>query len=224
MNKNLNNNRNGEASLTGTNDKTSTISGLEALLKAQGTRDYPPVDDWNPSCCGDIGLTISADGTWYYRGSAITRPALVRLFASVLRRDEDGAHYLVTPVEKIAIEVADAPFLAVELEVSGHGRQQGLVFRTNVDDLVRCGTDHKLRFEIDGPTGGLKPYIGVRGRLEALVSRTLSFDLVELALDGDRNENGLMGVWSDGVFFPLPEQSDLDEHAVGSRTSMSGLK
>src|SRR5262245_51830070 len=122
------------------------ISGLEALLKEQAGTQLPPVERWNPPYCGDIGLAIRADGTWFYQGSPIGRKPLVKLFARVLRRDEDGRHYLVTPMEKVDIAVADAPFLAVEMDVAGQGPDQLLTFRTNVDDVVRCGHRHPLRF------------------------------------------------------------------------------
>ena len=110
------------------------------------TRRPAPVENWHPPYCGDIGLKIRRDGTWLYRDSPIRRPALVKLFAGVLRKDEDARTYLVTPAEKVDVEVEDAPFLAVEMEASGAGREQQLVFRTNVDDVVACGPEHPLRF------------------------------------------------------------------------------
>jgi len=175
------------------------IAGLEALLKEQAGVRLPPVERWNPPYCGDIGLAIRADGTWLYQGSPIGRKPLVKLFARVLRRDEDGRHYLVTPVEKVDVVVADAPFLAVEMEVAGRGREQLLTFRTNVDDVVRCDRDHPLEFIPEPHSGGLKPYLLVRGRLEALVTRALYYDLVELAHETDNR----LGLWSGGAFFPL---------------------
>jgi uncharacterized protein len=171
---------------------------LEDLLKQAGAHEAAPVERWNPPYCGDIGLAIGADGSWSYQGSPIPRPTLVRLFARVLRRDEDGRFYLVTPAEKVDVAVADAPFMAVEMEATGRGREQSLLFRTNVDDVVRCGAEHPLRF---APGDELKPYVHVRGRLEALVARALVYDLVELAEEGP---DGVAGLWSDGAFFPLP--------------------
>ena len=172
-----------------TEQSSIRISGLEALLSAQaGGKGPPPVDKWNPPYCGDIGMAIKADGTWIYQKSPIGRMPLVKLFASVLRRDEDGKHYLVTPVEKVDVAVADAPFLAVEMEIQGAGRQAQIMFRTNVDDIVACGTDHPLRFIEEAGSGGLKPYLLVRGRLEALVTRALYYDLVELAEAEERRE------------------------------------
>ena len=124
---------------------------------------------------------------WFYQGSPIGRMPLVKLFAGVLRKDEDGKHYLVTPAEKVDVAVDDAPFLAVEMEVKGSGREQSLTFRTNVDDIVEAGPEHPIRFVVEPGSEGLKPYLLVRGRLEALVTRALYYDLVELAVeDGDR--------------------------------------
>jgi hypothetical protein len=183
------------------------LAGLEALLKAQAGDRLPPVERWNPPYCGDIGMAIQRDGTWLYQRSPIGRKALVKLFSRVLRKDEDGRHYLVTPVEKVDVAVADAPFLAVEMEVQGQGPEQRLIFRTNVDDVVRCGPSHPLRFVVEEGSGGLKPYLLVRGRLEALVTRAVYYDLVELALEG---EDGSLGVWSDGAWFAMPESEGSD--------------
>jgi hypothetical protein len=179
---------------------TNRISGLETLLKSQGGKGPAPVEKWNPPYCGDIGMAIRSDGVWLYQGSPIGRMPLVKLFAGVLRKDADGKHYLVTPVEKIDVAVADAPFLAVEMEVRASGRNQSLTFRTNVDDIVEAGPAHPIRFEVEEGSGGLKPYLLVRGRLEALATRALYYDLVELAVE----ETGLgLGLWSGGAFFPM---------------------
>jgi hypothetical protein len=169
------------------------------------------VERWDPPYCGDIGLRIRSDGVWLYRNSPIGRHALVKLFAGVLRKDADGRHYLVTPTEKIDVAVDDAPFLAVEMEARGSGRDRKLMFRTNVDDIVTAGPEHPLRFEIESGSGGLKPYLHIRGRLEALVTRALLYDLVELAAeDGGRGP----GLWSGGTFFPLPDAApDTRHHA-----------
>lgn len=177
---------------------------LGSLLAGASTARRPaPVDEWNPPYCGDIGLKILADGTWLYQGSAIGRPALVKLFAGVLRRDADGRFFLVTPAEKVDVEVEDAPFLAVEMEVQGEGREQQLLFRTNVDDVVTCGPTHPLRFARQAPSDGLKPYLLVRGRLEALLTRALVHDLVALAVEEPRESQRVTGIWSGGAFFPL---------------------
>lgn len=178
---------------------TGGLAGLEALLKEQAGDRLPPVDTWNPPYCGDIGMRIARDGVWHYQGSPIGRKPMVKLFSRVLRRDEDGRFYLVTPVEKVDVAVDDAPFLAVEMDVSGSGADQSLIFRTNVDDAVRCGSANPLRFVAEEASGGLKPYVLVRGRLEALVTRAVYYDLVEIAVE----HRSQTGIWSDGAFFPL---------------------
>jgi hypothetical protein len=176
-------------------------SGLAALAAEVGQLAKPrPVERWNPPFCGDIDMEIAADGSWSYMGTPIGREALVRLFASILRREPDGRHVLVTPVEKVGIRVADAPFLAVEMTADELGADQVLSFRTNVGDIVAAGPDNPLRFAIEAGTGGLKPYLLVRGRLEALVSRSRAQELVDLAVEAD----GASGIWSGGQFFALP--------------------
>ncbi len=179
------------------------IAGLEALLKAADGDRLPPVESWHPPYCGDIGMAIRSDGVWMYQGSPIGRKPLVRLFSRVLRRDADGRHYLVTPVEKVDVAVADAPFLAVEMEVAGQAAAQTLTLRTNVDDIVVCGPDHPLRFVEEQGSGGLKPYVRVRGRLDALLTRAIYYDLVELAVEGVCDDRRVLGIWSGGAFFPL---------------------
>ncbi len=181
--------------------------GLEALMRAageglSGAAGPRPVESWNPPHCGDIGLKICADGTWLYQSSPIGRIAIVKLFASILRKDADGKTYLVTPAEKIDVTVEDAPFLAVELALSGVAEQQALTFRTNVDDVVTVDAAHPIRFQPQAPDGGLKPYVLVRGRLEALVTRAVHADLVALAVPRDGHGSAL-GVWSSGVWWQL---------------------
>ena len=176
--------------------------GLAGLVAQAGqTARARPVDRWNPPYCGEIDMRIAADGTWFYRGSPIGREAWVRLFASILRREPDGRHVLVTPVEMVGIEVEDAPFLAVEMTAAGEGSERKLTFRTNVGDIVQAGPDCPLRFAAESGTGGLKPYLRVRGRLEALLSRALVHELV---LMGDEQE-GEPGIWSGGSFFAFPK-------------------
>jgi hypothetical protein len=188
-------------------------SGLEAIagaVKARGRKGPPPVHLWNPPYCGDLDIRIAADGSWYYLKTPIGRPALVRLFASVLKREGDK-YFLVTPVEKIGITVDDAPFLAVEMaaEVGAEGRV--LNFRTNVDEWVPCGPEHALRFEPEPGTGGLKPYLHVRRDLWALVTRALFYDLVELGeervVDGQR----MLGITSGGAFFAMAPADTLKD-------------
>jgi hypothetical protein len=172
----------------------------------------PPVDQWNPPFCGDIDMRIAADGTWFYQKSPIGRAALVRLFASILKR-EDGKYFLVTPVEKVGIVVDDAPFLAVEMAVEQGPDGQILGFRTNVDDLVQAGSGHTLRFEPEAGTGGLKPYLHVRRALWAKVTRALFYDLVALGEERDIDGKAMFGVASNGEFFPMAEASALREFA-----------
>lgn len=176
-------------------------AGLAALIARAGKPDRkPPVERWSPDYCGDIDMLIAADGTWSYLGSPITRAALVRLFASILKV-EDGRYVLVTPVEKFGIRVDDAPFVAVEMHAEGEGRDAVLTFRTNVGDVIAAGADHGLRFVVEAETGGVKPYLHVRAGLEALLARPLLYELVEHGqvevLDGEH----WFGVWSGGVFF-----------------------
>lgn len=186
------------------------LQGLETLLKEQRGTGHPPVHLWNPPYCGDIGMRIAGDGTWFYQGSPIGRKPLVKLFSSVLRKDEDGLTYLVTPAEKVLVTVDDAPFMAVEMEVAGAGREQVLTLRTHVDDIVECGSAHPLRFGRDPRSGGLKPYVLVRGRLEALLTRTLYYDLVEVARIEPIAGVDQFGVWSGGVFFAMAPASAID--------------
>jgi hypothetical protein len=195
--------------LVGTEGKGLKLEGLESLAARIGRQQTPPVERWNPPYCGDLDMRIAADGTWFYLGTPIGRPALVRLFASVLKREGDR-HYLVTPVEKVGITVDDAPFMAVELEVEQRGPEQSLIFRTNVDDVVRCDADHPLRFEPEEHTGGIKPYLYVRRELWAKVTRALFFDLVELGEVREQDGTRLFGVRSSGVFFPIAPETALE--------------
>ena len=176
-----------------------SITGAVSRAAAKGP---PPVERWNPPFCGDLDMRIAADGTWYYLKTPIGRPALVKLFASVLKR-EDDKYFLVTPVEKCGIQVEDAPFLAVEMNVEQRATGRILHFRTNVDDWVACGPEHALRFEPEPGTGGLKPYLHVRRDLWAKVTRTLFFDLVELGEERDVAGRPMFGVVSMGSFFAM---------------------
>ena len=190
-------------------------TGLEALAGAAreaGKRGLPPVHLWNPPYCGEIDMRIAADGTWFYQKTPIGRMALVKLFASVLKYENDR-HFLVTPVEKCGIVVDDAPFVAVEMQASGRGPTQALTFRTNVDDVVACGPDHALRFQPEPGTGGLKPYLHVRRGLWALVNRPLFYDLVELGEERLVGDERMFGVQSQDVFFPMAPASALKEFA-----------
>jgi hypothetical protein len=186
------------------------LEGIAAALPREG-RGLPPVHLWNPPFCGEIDMRISADGTWFYQKTPIGRPALVKLFASVLKREGDK-YFLVTPVEKVGLMVEDVPFLAVELQVEHVARGQVLNFRTNVDDWVDAGPDHAMRFEME-PTGGLKPYLHVRSDLWAKVTRALFYDLVELGEERAVDGKAMFGVASGGEFFAMAEASALREFA-----------
>ncbi len=193
--------------------------GLEAITgalsrAAKGPKGLPPVELWNPPFCGDLDMRIAADGTWFYMKTPIGRPPLVKLFASVLKREGDN-YYLVTPAEKCGIQVDDAPFLAVEMNVEndtqGGAPCRVLRFRTNVDDWVMCGPEHRLRFEPEPDTGGLKPYLHVRRDLWAKVTRALFFDLVELGEEREIDGTAMFGVSSMGLFFPMTPADQLKE-------------
>ena len=176
---------------------------LDSLAAALGKQRGPaPVHLWDPPFCGDLDMRIAADGSWHYLGSPIGRPAMVRLFASVLKREGDS-YFLVTPAEKVGIKVDDAPFLAVEMETQGAGAERTMIFRTNVDDVVRCDAEHSLRFEPEAGTGGIKPYIHIRRDLWALVTRALFFDLVALGETRTLDGREMFGVASAGSFFPM---------------------
>ncbi|MEG3088642.1 DUF1285 domain-containing protein [Sphingomonas sp. PB4P5] len=171
---------------------------LADIARLAEENKLPPVDKWNPTHCGDSEMRIARDGTWFHQGSPIGRVAMVRLFSTILRREADGGYVLVTPVEKLDIVVDDAPFQAVELKVEGAGPATKLAFRLNTGDLVSAGADHPLRFA-DGEDGP-RPYLHVRGGLEALVARPVYYELATLALAGDERPSG---VWSNGAFFAL---------------------
>lgn len=180
-------------------------SGTEPGAKS-GSRGLPPVHLWNPPFCGDLDMRIARDGTWFYLGTPIGRPALVRLFSTILKR-EGNKHFLVTPVEKVGIQVDDAPFVAVEMRVeTGEGGQR-LAFRTNVDDWVTCDRDHRLRFE-RAADGGLTPYLHVRADLWAKVTRAVYYDLVDLGEERVVDGRAMFGVVSAGEFFTM---ADADE-------------
>lgn len=173
-------------------------------------RGLPPVEKWNPPFCGDIDMEIRADGTWFYMGTPIGRAPLVRLFSTVLRKDEDGKTYLVTPVEKVGIRIVDAPFLAVEMNASVRDGQAVLTFRTNVGDVIEAGKAHPIRFVIHGDNNELKPYLHVRGRLDALVSRAVMYQLVELGETVDVDGVAMFCLRSGGETFPVMPAAELD--------------
>jgi hypothetical protein len=170
---------------------------LAEIARLAEAKKLPPVAQWNPSHCGDSEMRIARDGTWYHQGSPICRPAMVRLFSTILKREEDGRFVLVTPVEKLDIEVEDAPFVAVEVKAEGESEAMSLAFRLNTCDVVIAGRENRLRFEAgaDGP----HPYLEVRAGLDALVARPVYYELAELALAAGEPP----GLWSGGAFFPI---------------------
>ena len=168
---------------------------LAEIARLAEEKRLPPVEKWHPTHCGDSEMRIARDGTWFHQGSPIGRPAMVRLFSTILRREPDGGFVLVTPAEKLDIEVEDAPFVAVELRTEGEGADRSLAFRLNTGDLIVAGPEHRLRFE-----RGPHPYVEVRNGLDALVARPVYYELAELALAEGATPPG---VWSSGVFFAL---------------------
>jgi hypothetical protein len=189
---------------------SGALAQLSRSLGAAG-KGMPPVERWNPPFCGEIDMRIAADGAWFYNGTPIGRPALVKLFSSVLKL-EDGRHVLVTPVEKLGIRVDDAPLVAVEMAVEGEDDGRSVAFRTLTDDLVSVGPDHALRFE-RGVGDGVRPYVHVRRGLWARVTRALTYDLLAL---GDVRELGgeaMYGVMAGGIFHPVMTAAELDREA-----------
>jgi hypothetical protein len=188
---------------------SSNTRAGSSLIQNPGPGNSPPVhpaagSPRSPVDCGDLDMRIARDGTWFYRGSPIGRIKLVKLFASVLRREQDGSYWLITPAERGRIEVEDVPFLAVALTLRGDGREQQLIFRTNLDDIVTAGSDHPLRVET-ATSGEPAPYILVRDGLEARLTRPVFYDLVELGRVEPIENSSQFGVWSQGRFFRLGE-------------------
>lgn len=181
---------------------------IQRLTVTKGAK-IAPVERWNPPFCGDLDMHIKRDGIWYYHGSPIGRKSMVRLFASVLRRDDDQCYYMVTPVEKMRIRVDDVPFIATTVTVSSSGAQTQLDFETNVGDQLRAGSSHPLRFVINAETDEPMPYIRVRGRLDARISRPAFYELIAHAVEADYQATRYLGVWSDGVFFPIVAMATL---------------
>ena len=186
-----------------------TAEGLAAAAQSAGKKGPPPVHLWNPPFCGDLDMEIRRDGTWFYLGTPIGRPALVKLFSSILRRDGDD-YFLVTPVEKVGIRVEDAPFVAVDAEVAGKGAAQDLTFTTHVGDTVTAGPDHPIRVERNAETGEPSPYVHVRANLEALIDRKTFYRLVERGVHTDQDGTSWFGLWSGGVFFKLIPSAELE--------------
>ena len=184
-----------------------SAEGLAAAATRAGKKGPPPVHLWNPPFCGDLDMEIRRDGTWFYQGTPIGRPAMVRLFASILKREE-GRFFLVTPVEKVGIRVVDAPFVAVDAEVTGKGADQRLTFTTNVGDTVTASRDNPIRVE-RGAGGEPAPYVHVRRGLEALIDRKTFYRLVDMARPAAHEGQDWLGLWSAGTFFPIIPVADL---------------
>ena len=182
-----------------------STEGIAASAKAASKgRSLPPVHDWNPPFCGDLDMRIARDGTWFYLGTPIGRKELVRLFSTILRRDGDE-YFLVTPVEKVGIVVDDAPFVAVDFDVTGSGTDQRISFHTNVDDSVTASANAPIRVERDPTTGEPSPYVLVRHNLEALIDRKSFYRLVDIGV----HHEGWFGLWSGGAFFGLIPSAEL---------------
>ncbi len=184
--------------MSGQKNVTPSADSLVASIQATKTRGLPPVHLWNPPFCGDLDMRIARDGTWFYQGTPIGRPGLVKLFSSILKR-ENGKYFLVTPVEKVGITVDDAPFLAVDFDAAGAGSDQTLTFVTKTEDVAKAGPDHPIRVAHDPETGEPAPYILIRADLEALIDRKSFYRMVDLAVEKD----GWVGVWSGGAFFGI---------------------
>ncbi|MGU3575849.1 DUF1285 domain-containing protein [Brucellaceae bacterium C25G] len=182
-------------------------SAQKSGLGDQTIKTLPPVESWNPDFCGDIDMEIRRDGRWYHEGSLIIRKEMVTLFASILRKDTDGRTYLVTPVEKVGIKVEDAHFIAVEMQVLP---DRTLRFRTQLGDYVDADENHALRFDIDPVTGGVKPYIIVRGRLEALLTRALTYDLMALGEEAHVDGEPMFVIRSKQQIFTVMAMRDFE--------------
>ena len=191
-------------------EKLTTPSAEGIAASARAAKDkgkgLPPVHLWNPPFCGDLDMRIARDGTWFYLGTPIGRLELVRLFSTILRRDGDD-YFLVTPVEKVGITVDDAPFVAVDFEVTGGGDAQNLIFETNVGDFATASAENPIRVERDPQTGEPSPYVLIRANLEALIDRKSFYRLVDIGSHHD----GWFGVWSGGAFFRVIPSDELLE-------------
>ena len=175
---------------------------LATAAKAATKKGPPPVHLWNPPFCGDLDMRIARDGTWWYLGTPMGRKELVKLFSSIIRKDDDD-YFLVTPVEKVGITVDDAPFVAVDFEVSGTGRDQILTFETQVDEFAKAGPDHPIRVVRDPDSGEPSPYVLIRSNLEALIDRKSFYRLVDISCHEQHQGESWFGVWSGGQFFPI---------------------
>ena len=187
---------------------SENMPNLAEIMARIQDKSLPPVHLWTPDYCGEIDMRIARDGTWFYMGTPIGRKPMVKLFSSVLRKDDDDKIYLVTPVEKIGIVVDDAPFVAVEADAYGEGKEQTIVFRTNVDDEVVAGPDHPIRVDIDPETLEPSPYLMVRDGLEALIARSVFYQLVDIGEEQEVDGQTILGLWSGGEFFTIGATTD----------------
>lgn len=185
----------------------SLAASAKAAAKGKG-KGLPPVHLWNPPFCGDLDIRIARDGTWFYLGTPFGRPELVRLFSTILRKDGDR-YFLVTPVEKVGITVEDAPFVAVDFDVTGSGRDQTLTFHTSLGDTTTAGPDAPIRVIRDPDTGEPSPYVLVRTNLEALIDRKSFYRLVDIGAHHAIDGTDWFGLWSGGQFFPIIPASEL---------------
>lgn len=194
--------------MSGQKTVTPTANTLAEAARAAKTRGLPPLEKWNPPFCGDLDMQIKRDGTWFYEGTPIGRPELVKLFSTILWREGDK-YFLVTPVEKVGITVEDAPFVAVDFEAEGAGDAQKLSFISNVGDVAIAGPSNLIRVERDPETGEPAPYVLIRRNLEALIDRKSFYRLVELGVHHD----GWFGLWSEGEFFGIIPSDELPQEA-----------
>ncbi|WP_093114762.1 DUF1285 domain-containing protein [Salinihabitans flavidus] len=195
--------------MSGQNLVKPSADGIAASARAaRKGKGLPPVHLWNPEFCGDLDMRIARDGTWFYLGTPIGRPELVRLFSTILRKDGDD-YFLVTPVEKVGITVDDAPFVAVDFEAEGTGHDQLLTFETNVGDTAAAGPDHPIRVARDPDTGEPSPYVLIRANLEALIDRKSFYRLVDLGAHETVDGTDWFGLWSGGEFFPVIPSAEL---------------
>ena len=185
-----------------------TAEGIASAARKVSKKGHPPVHLWDPPFCGNLDIRIARDGTWYYLGSPIGRFELVKLFSSILRKDEDK-YFLVTPAEKVGIKVDDAPFVAVDFSVVGNGKNQTLIFETHVGDTVKLNKENPLRVTIDQNSGEPKPYIHIRSGLEALIDRKSFYRLIELCSIKTHNKEEWFGICSNKNFFPIILASEL---------------
>ena len=190
-----------------------TADGIAAAAtRAKKQRGPAPVHLWNPEFCGDLDMRIARDGTWFYLGTPIGRKPLVKLFSSIIRKDGED-YFLVTPVEKVGIVVDDAPFVAIDFDVTGEGQNQKIRFTTQVDDTVTAGPNSPIRVTFDAETKEPSPYVLVRNKLEALIDRKSFYRLIEIGAHHLVDGTSWFGIWSDGKFFPIILSSQLDDES-----------